>query len=335
MSKSTLDVTTLQFDDTGNPITLTSSLNNLDLEGTAAADVTVSGVTGITATNDLTIISGNTTNQGTFANGSVLNTINTAGNVAYTAAQVYNGTILRDPNGANRTDTFPTAASLIALINDAVDNISFTFRIVNTATVYEYITLAAGTGITITGKDTVGEGEVAHFVAVVTSVGSNTVTIYNVGSSGGTNKFIALAGTINNAPQSNFRYCQWGITVGTQASRVNNVIIGYDGIIRAASFTFLNGTAITISGTDTIQFDIGSTSGDPNSNNFTAFTGGNGVVSWDISNTGTWPVSTINNLSLSFTSTTQIAVRSDKVPNGTTITPTSADVNVCLIIELL
>jgi hypothetical protein len=38
MSKSTLDVTTLQFDDTGNPILLTTGLNSITLTGTGGTD---------------------------------------------------------------------------------------------------------------------------------------------------------------------------------------------------------------------------------------------------------------------------------------------------------
>lgn len=45
------------------------------------------------------------------------NTLNTAGNITFTAAQVLNGTILRDCAGANRTDILPTAAQLVAAIN--------------------------------------------------------------------------------------------------------------------------------------------------------------------------------------------------------------------------
>lgn len=42
----------------------------------------------------------------------------TAGNVTFTAAQVLNGMILRDTGGANRTDVLPTAAQLVAALNN-------------------------------------------------------------------------------------------------------------------------------------------------------------------------------------------------------------------------
>jgi len=184
MSKSVLDVTTLVFDDSGDSILLKSSLNTLDFEGVTGSDVILTGIGGITSTNDILInTNSNLTINGTVAKGTVSNTITTAGNVSYTASQIYNGTILRDTNGANRNDTIPNAVDLISLINGAVDNISFEFRIVNTSSNYEYITLLPGTGITLTGRNIVSQGEVANFLCVVTSVAGNTITMYNTGSS--------------------------------------------------------------------------------------------------------------------------------------------------------
>ena len=334
MSKSTLDVTTLQFDDTGNPILLTSSSNNLDLQGTAAADITLSGVAGITATNNINIISGNTTNQGTFATVTTVTTDSTAGNLVYTASQVYNGIFNRDPNGANRSDTFPTAASIIGLINNAADNDIFKFILSNTANANENITLTAGTGITISGNNVVEQGEVAEFIGLVTSVGSNTITMYNVGSSGGTRNFITIRGTLSNFSTTTNRYAQWsGISVGNEDTLVNNFMIGYDGIIRSVGFTFLNGTAFTAAaGANQVAFNLGSTSGDPNAGNFTAFTGGSSVVIWDNAEDATWPSETNDTLNISVTSTTQIAVQS--IVTGT-VTPITGEINVVLVIELL
>ena len=41
-------------------------------------------------------------------------TINAAANVTYTPAQVLSGLILRDPAGAGRTDTLPSAQAMVA-----------------------------------------------------------------------------------------------------------------------------------------------------------------------------------------------------------------------------
>jgi predicted RecA/RadA family phage recombinase len=70
----------------------------------------------------------------------------TAGPVTYTAADVLGRTIVRDPNGAARTDVLPTAALLVAAlpgvrVGDVVDCL-----IVNGADAAEAITLQAGAG---------------------------------------------------------------------------------------------------------------------------------------------------------------------------------------------
>lgn len=70
----------------------------------------------------------------------------TAGNETLTAAQLLGGTIVRDPAGAGRTDTLPTAALLVAAIPGAKVGDIIDTLIVNGADAAETITLAAGTG---------------------------------------------------------------------------------------------------------------------------------------------------------------------------------------------
>jgi predicted RecA/RadA family phage recombinase len=70
----------------------------------------------------------------------------TAGPQTYTAADILGRTIVRDPNGASRTDVLPTAALLVAAlpgvrIGDTVDCL-----IINGADAAETITLNAGSG---------------------------------------------------------------------------------------------------------------------------------------------------------------------------------------------
>ena len=72
--------------------------------------------------------------------------VTTAGAATYTAAQILDGIILRDPNGANRSDVLPTAALLVGAmraprIGDTVD-----VTIINTADAAETITIGGGTG---------------------------------------------------------------------------------------------------------------------------------------------------------------------------------------------
>lgn len=72
--------------------------------------------------------------------------INTAGAVTYTAAQILGGIIVRDPNGAARNDVLPTAALLVAAMPGvAVGDIVKT-KLINGADAAETITLSAGAG---------------------------------------------------------------------------------------------------------------------------------------------------------------------------------------------
>src|SRR4051812_36220810 len=70
----------------------------------------------------------------------------TAGNITYTVAQILGGIIVRDPNGASRTDVLPTAALMVGgLSRPAVGEVRQCL-IVNGADAAETITLSAGTG---------------------------------------------------------------------------------------------------------------------------------------------------------------------------------------------
>ena len=70
----------------------------------------------------------------------------TAGAITYTAAQVIGGIIVRDPNGAGRTDVFPTAALLVAGLTSAAVGDVIDCLIINGADASETITLSAGSG---------------------------------------------------------------------------------------------------------------------------------------------------------------------------------------------
>ncbi len=107
-------------------------------------------------------------------------TLNTAGNLTLTAAQLLGGLILRDPAGGARTDTTPTAALLIAAITQAKTGNSFEFTIRNTAGAAETITVAAGSDVTLSGTMTIAQNNSKRFLAVVTS--GTTVTIYSLGT---------------------------------------------------------------------------------------------------------------------------------------------------------
>jgi hypothetical protein len=78
----------------------------------------------------------------------------TAGARTYTSAEILGGVIVRDPNGASRTDTLPTAALLVAAIIGAQVGDVVRCYIVNGADAAETITVNAGTGGTYDTNET-------------------------------------------------------------------------------------------------------------------------------------------------------------------------------------
>jgi len=116
---------------------------------------------------------------------SSVSTINTAGDVAYTAAQLLGGLIIRDPNGANRSDQTPSVAQMAAALAEAgyggsVAGLSFEFVIRNAADAAETITLTAGSGITISGTASVAQNNSRRFLWVMND--ESTATIYSLGA---------------------------------------------------------------------------------------------------------------------------------------------------------
>lgn len=113
-----------------------------------------------------------------------VSTITTAGAATYTAAQMLGGLILRDPNGAGRSDVTPTAALLVAAIPGAIVGSSFHFTIRNDADAAETITVTAGSGATLSGTMTIDQNNIKSFLVVLTNVtaSSEAYTVYSLGT---------------------------------------------------------------------------------------------------------------------------------------------------------
>jgi hypothetical protein len=116
-----------------------------------------------------------------------VSTLATAGAITYTADQFLGGLILRDPNGAGRTDLLPTALSVLQALPGAAVNQSFQFDLRNTADASETITLSATNiaGATISGTATIAQNNSKRFLLVVTSIdpASPAYTLYSLGTS--------------------------------------------------------------------------------------------------------------------------------------------------------
>ncbi len=114
-------------------------------------------------------------------------TLTTAGALTYTAGNLQNVFIFRDPNGASRTDTLPTAALLVAALPFPILGYTFEFYVRNDADAAETITIAAGTGGTVTGGGTmtVAQSAIKKFGIRITSTvsGSESYIVYSLGTS--------------------------------------------------------------------------------------------------------------------------------------------------------
>lgn len=107
----------------------------------------------------------------------------TAAAVTYTAAELLGGLILRDPNGAGRSDVTPTAALLKAAFPGVNTGTAFEFTIRNTADAAETITITAGTGVTLSGTMTIAQNNSKRFLLQFTNTGSTpTATLYSLGT---------------------------------------------------------------------------------------------------------------------------------------------------------
>jgi len=113
-----------------------------------------------------------------------VSTLSSAAAVTYTADQLLGGLILRDPNGAARSDVTPTAALLRAALPNVQAGTGFEFTIRNTADAAETITVTAGTGVTLSGTMTIAQNNTKTFLVVFTNTtsGSDAVTIYSLGT---------------------------------------------------------------------------------------------------------------------------------------------------------
>lgn len=109
-------------------------------------------------------------------------TISTAAAVTFTAQQVIDGLILRDPNGAGRADLLPTAADIIAGLQAPRVGEFFEFTIRNTADAAETITVTTNTGLTLSGTMTIAQSNSKRFRAQITGVSTPAVTVYSLGT---------------------------------------------------------------------------------------------------------------------------------------------------------
>jgi len=103
--------------------------------------------------------------------------------VTYTPQQVLSGLILRDLDGASRTDTFPTAADIIDYLETTTGKIpvgwSTNLHIRNITNDAYTLTVNNATGVDIYGENTIAQNNGKDFLIVVLET---TVSVFAKGS---------------------------------------------------------------------------------------------------------------------------------------------------------
>lgn len=141
--------------------------------------------------------------------------------------------------------------------------------------------------------------------------------------------YMTLTGVFNNLTSAATRFINWGVVPNSETIS-NPILLGRNGTIKMISITYTNTAALTIAAGVTISFNVGylPTGSNPNTG-FTIFSGGSNIITWNNSNNGTWPSSSVE-LSIPVSSTTQLTMRSNR---SAAVTPTTADANVLILIE--
>lgn len=101
-----------------------------------------------------------------------------------TTAQSLGGMVLANATAGAITLTSPTAAAMVAAMNSPQAGTSFILHIRNTAGAANNVTLAGGTGVTVSGTPTVAQNNCKSFLCIVddASAGSEAITAYSLGT---------------------------------------------------------------------------------------------------------------------------------------------------------
>lgn len=249
---------------------------------TGGSGVTVSGISivpALSATTFLFTLSGTATATMvglysaplTVMTPSVNTTISTVGAGTLTAAGITGGLITRSGSTAAYTDTTATAAQIIAAMPNANVGDAFEFSIKNTVAFAE--TLAAASGVTLSGLSVVPPLSVGRFLCVVTAASTVTITgietsplcnlPYSKFTSSSASNATATAGDITGASFVNLTLTANGANAYTTRTGaemfgdIPNCQIGTNYMLRIRNtgddtVTLTAGSNVTLTGTMTI-----------------------------------------------------------------------------------
>ena len=168
------DTCTIDNANTTNGVTINTAITG--------GPVSIGHTTSETTVNDNLTVTGKTiVNEGLIRKGSV---IPGGGHKSYSVDEVLSGLIIRNPTGTDRTDTLPTASSIISAIPNASDGDYFELFIENTNS-SKKITISTNTGLTLrTSSNDVNSEKCKKLLFIITSTSSNTITVYDGGELG-------------------------------------------------------------------------------------------------------------------------------------------------------
>jgi len=102
-------------------------------------------------------------------------TTDATGALTLTVAQFINGVFVETGSASGGNITTPTAAAIVAAIPNCQVGSRFEFDFVNTGS--NTMTLAAGSGVTLTGTVAMATNTSQHYVGVVTNVNTPAVQV--------------------------------------------------------------------------------------------------------------------------------------------------------------
>ena len=107
-------------------------------------------------------------------------TLSTQANITFPASFLKLAVLTRDPNGAARADSLPTATDIIDVLSTLGQNFAttlFSTYINNPSTAFT-VQLNSNTGVTLIGNPYILPAETVEIITTVTSLSSSTVTVF-------------------------------------------------------------------------------------------------------------------------------------------------------------
>lgn len=204
----------------------------------------------LTLTQSSSTLQSELTIQGNFSRKYSTTNTNTATNIVYSAIQLLNGIIFRDPNGANRIDTTDTATNIVNIVTDAVVGSSIRCVIENISDALgEIITINGGTGVTLNSPLILKPGNRAEILLIFDNIGSPAITLYT----------LSITSKYKNGMITTITTTPYTILITDEIINVDTLTIGTASVI--------NLPPIGVAGN--IEFTITDSSGGSTNNNIT------------------------------------------------------------------